>query len=84
MAGLERFDFARDPEQLAEEVLDIRRQRYHEFGLRFRRQRGRIGARLDQAGMEINIRLRQLGEKGGIQALHARALVKLVKGQAEA
>ena len=62
----------------------MRRQLDDQFGLLFRCQGGGMGARPNQAGMEIGVRLRQFGQEGGVQPLHACAMVQLIEGEAEA
>ncbi len=84
MTGDERAQFGGDTEQLAEEVLELRRELDDQVGFRLARCRIRRGTRRQQPDVQIGIAHREEIDEPAIEARQTFAMVEILESQVEA
>ena len=83
MPGLQGGEFLLDPEQLPDEVLDVRRQLDDQLRLLFRHQARRVASGRLEPGVEVRRAPEELVEEGGVQAEQAVPPVEVAEREAE-
>ena len=81
--GLQGPQLGPDPEQLADEVFDVRREVDDQLGFRLVVERGRVEPGGVEPGFQGRVAPGEALHEGGIEFEQALAAVEVVEGQAE-